>query len=169
MRKRLTLPLFILIAMLILVVAPACAPVQDTETSRPTSHEASAVNAAPEMRVEAQTADPVKDIPAPAKGSAPEGMVAFEGDLFVATTPPRAELWQRAGWRIGDQPLDTNSEPTPTDCTLYPHAGVPDQWVGACRGHILIPESGAQHITVMITNPDGSTTLVQVAPLPASN
>jgi hypothetical protein len=96
----------------------------------------------------------------------PEGMVNFEGDIFVASTNLVDKLWQMAGWRIGDQPVDTDGQDLPADCTLYPHLGVDNQWVGRCKGNILVPQAGAKHIAVVITHPDGSTTMVQVAPPP---
>lgn len=98
----------------------------------------------------------------------PQGMVAFDGSLFVASTELIPDQWQMAGWRITDQPIDTDKQAAPADCTLYPHLGVADQWVGSCNGHVLIPQAGASNIAVILTNPDGSTTMVQVAPPPSS-
>lgn len=99
---------------------------------------------------------------------APQGMVAFDGSLFVASTRVIPDQWRLAGWRIADQPIDTDAQTAPPDCTLYPHLGVSDQWVGSCNGHVLIPQTGASNIAVILTNPDGSTTMVQVAPPPNS-
>jgi len=95
-----------------------------------------------------------------------EKMAVFEGSVFVATTDLVTNLWIVAGWSISDQPLDTESQEVPNDCTLYPHSGVPSQWIGSCSGYILVPRAGATHIGVMVTNPDGSTTMFQIAPPP---
>lgn len=91
-------------------------------------------------------------------------MVAFDGVVFVATTDLDKYLWQIAGWRISDKYLDTENTDIPQDCTLYPHDGVSDQWVGSCSGYILVPRHGAKHIAVMVTDEKGSTNMVQVAP-----
>jgi hypothetical protein len=109
---------------------------------------------------------PIQDIPASNDSTTPDGMVAFEGTVFVALTEPVASRWLSAGWRIAEQPVDTDAQQAPLDCSLYPHSGVQDQWVGGCRGYVLIPHDGAQHIAVMVTNPDGSSTMVQIAPPP---
>jgi hypothetical protein len=91
-------------------------------------------------------------------------MVSFDGVVFVATTDLDEYLWQIAGWRISQQELDTENSDIPQDCTLYPHQGVSDQWVGSCAGYILVPKNGAKHIAVMVTDDKGSTNMVQVAP-----
>ena len=91
-------------------------------------------------------------------------MVAFDGVVFVATTDLDEYLWQIAGWRISEQVLDTENSDIPQDCTLYPHHGVSDQWVGSCSGYTLVPRNGAKHIAVMVTDDNGSTNMVQVAP-----
>jgi hypothetical protein len=91
-------------------------------------------------------------------------MVAFNGVVFVATIDLDKYLWQIAGWRISEQYLDTENKDIPQDCTLYPHHGVSDQWVGSCSGYILVPRHGAKHIAVMVTDEKGSTNMVQVAP-----
>lgn len=96
----------------------------------------------------------------------PEGMRIFEGDVFVASTKPITKLWQSAGWRIAKKPHSIDKESIPSDCTLYPHKGVADQWIGNCAGFIYIPIEGAKHIAVVLTHPDGNTTHVQVAPIP---
>jgi hypothetical protein len=93
-------------------------------------------------------------------------MLAFEGTIFVATTELVGELWQAAGWKIGESPIRADPADLPADCTLYPHEGVENQWVGRCRGYILVPQAGARDIAVMITDGAGSTTMVQVAPPP---
>lgn len=73
-------------------------------------------------------------------------------------------LWQIAGWQVSNQTIDTNNSDIPQDCTLYPHHGVSNQWIGSCAGYILIPRNGAKDIAVMITDVNGSTDLIQVAP-----
>ena len=98
----------------------------------------------------------------------PVGMVAFDGIIFVASTEPILDRWQLAGWRIGSQSQATDNDQVPRDCTLYPHLGVEDQWIGSCYGYTFVPEDGASHIAVMHTPPDGTTILVQVAPQPDS-
>jgi hypothetical protein len=94
----------------------------------------------------------------------PDEMVVFDGIVFVASTEPVRDRWQLAGWRIGSPSQATDDDQVPPDCTLYPHLGVEDQWIGSCNGHIFVPKDGASHIAVMHTNPDGKTILVQVAP-----
>ena len=91
-------------------------------------------------------------------------MVAFDGIVFVATTDLDEYLWQIAGWRISEQDLDTENTDIPQDCTLNPHLGVSGQWVGSCSGYILVPRNGARHIAVMVTDNNGKTNMVQVAP-----
>lgn len=95
-----------------------------------------------------------------------DGMVVFDGSVFVASTEPFKDLWQLAGWKIGNHNQATDDDQVPTDCTLYPHQGVEDQWIGSCQGHTFVPRNGASHIAVIHTNSDGETTLVQVAPQP---
>jgi len=99
----------------------------------------------------------------------PEGMLAFEGSVFVASTKPSNNRWYLAGWQIAVKPLILEDDSIPADCTLYPHQGVDDQWIGSCTGYTIIPRDGANHIAVMHTQPDGTTTLVQVAPPPDTN
>ena len=98
--------------------------------------------------------------------SDPEGIRIFEGDVFVASTKPKTGRWKSAGWRIAKKPHSVDSETVPSDCTLYPHKGVENQWIGSCSGFIYIPIDGAKHIAVVLTHPDGNTTHVQVAPIP---
>ena len=100
--------------------------------------------------------------------SLPDGMVAFDGIVFVASTEPIPDRWQSAGWSIGSQSQATDDDQVPPDCTLYPHLGVENQWIGSCQGHTYIPKNGASHIVVIHTDLDGDTTLVQVAPQPDS-
>lgn len=96
----------------------------------------------------------------------PQGMVSFEGSVFVASTKPSPELWELAGWHIAKNSMKVAEAQVPGDCTLYPHEGVEDQWIGICIGNTLIPQDGASHIQVMHTPPDGNTIAVQVAPTP---
>jgi hypothetical protein len=91
-------------------------------------------------------------------------IVVFEGSIFVASTDLVNERWLVAGWKISTQSIDTDSHPVPLDCTLYPHFGVENQWVGSCSGRVKVPQDGARNIAVMHTKVDGSTILVQVAP-----
>jgi hypothetical protein len=105
-------------------------------------------------------------IPVKSRKSPPEGMLVFEGTVFVATTQPIADRWEFAGWLIASRQQGIEGDQVPTDCTLYPHQGVDDQWIGSCSGYILIPKDGASHIAVMHTRSDGNTVMVQVAPQP---
>ena len=118
------------------------------------------VNSIPESAAE------IQDIPVSSESTTPEGMVAFEGKVFVALTAPATGRWQDAGWRVGNQPVNTDIQQAPLDCSLNPHSGVQDQWVGGCQGYVLIPQDGAQHIAVMVIKSDGSSTMVQIAPPP---
>lgn len=96
----------------------------------------------------------------------PEGMRIFEGEVFVASTKPKAGLWKSAGWKIAKHTQSTDGDDMPSDCTLYPHEGVEDQWIGNCSGNIYIPIDGAKHIAIVLTHPDGNTTHIQVSPIP---
>ena len=96
-------------------------------------------------------------------------MVAFEGNVFVASTKPIVDRWHQAGWQIAKQSLTGEIGQVPVDCTLYKHLGVQNQWIGSCSGYTFIPKDGASHIAVMQTQPDGTSILVQVAPAPESN
>jgi hypothetical protein len=98
-----------------------------------------------------------------------QDMVAFRGTVFVATSGIVESLWKLADWRISDQAVDTDEKDLPLDCTLRPHAGVVNQWVGRCAGDVLIPRQGAQHIAVMLTDENGQVTMIQVAPDPGSS
>ena len=161
--------IFFLAAAALLGLA-ACAPVEPSQAS--SSHRSQ----------DSQTLEPVeKEVPAAVNAAAPaevltsaagpaasprEGMLAFEGSVFVATTELVGSLWQAAGWSIGEEPVSTDPADLPADCTLYPHAGVENQWIGRCRGYILVPQAGARDIAVMVTDEAGGTTMVQVAPPP---
>lgn len=96
--------------------------------------------------------------------SNPTEYATFEGTVFVVTTEVVDSLWSGSGWTISDQPINTNQQSIPLDCTLYPHAEVANQWIGGCTGNILVPRDGAEHIAVMISEQDGSLRVVQVAP-----
>lgn len=91
-------------------------------------------------------------------------LVLFEGSVFVASTNPESQRWESAGWRIAKKTNSLDENQVPQDCTLYPHKGVENQWIGSCPGPAYIPSDGATHIAVMHTQLDGSTSLVQVAP-----
>lgn len=90
--------------------------------------------------------------------------VLFEGIVFVASTTPFSKQWEAAGWKIAKNTETIDDNQVPQDCTLYPHRGVEGQWIGSCPGPTYIPTDGANHIAVMHTALDGSTSLVQVAP-----
>jgi hypothetical protein len=98
----------------------------------------------------------------------PTGFATFEGTVFVVTTDVINNNWNGSGWSISNLPLDTNIQTIPLDCTLYPHAAVHNQWIGGCIGEILVPRNGAEHISVMVSNQDGSMTVYQVAPQPSA-
>lgn len=93
-----------------------------------------------------------------------EDMILFEGNVFVASTKPVVSRWQLAGWEIARNGNSIAGDQVPPDCTLYPHEGVEDQWIGSCTGSTYVPTDGANHIAVMHTDLDGSTELIQVAP-----
>jgi hypothetical protein len=117
-------------------------------------------------RIFQQTEDPLLSSP---DGAAAQDMVTFRGTVFVATSGIVESLWKLADWRISDQPVDTDEKDLPVDCTLRPHAGVVNQWVGRCAGDILIPKEGAQHIAVMLTDENGRVSMIQVAPDPGDS
>lgn len=96
----------------------------------------------------------------------PTGFATFEGTVFVITTEVVNNVWNNSGWLISEQPLNTDQQTIPLDCTLYPHAEVVNQWIGGCTGKILVPRDGAEHISVMVSNQDGSMSVIQVAPNP---
>ncbi|MFU8772194.1 MAG: hypothetical protein ACNA8H_07220 [Anaerolineales bacterium] len=96
------------------------------------------------------------------------GFATFEGTIFVVTTGVTNNLWNDSGWDISDSPINTDQQTIPLDCTLYPHAEVNNQWIGGCTGKILVPHNGAEHISVMVSNQDGSMTVFQVAPQPSA-
>lgn len=101
--------------------------------------------------------------------AAAQDMITFHGTVFVATSSIIESLWRLADWRISNQPIDTDEKDLPVDCSLHPHAGVADQWVGSCAGEVLVPKAGAQHIAVMLTDENGQVTMIQVAPDPGGS
>ena len=129
-------PIYILVLLMTLMIFSACSTFQDVHNS---SNQKSIIA---------------------------HGMLSFEGRVFVASTKPAPGLWQSAGWQIARNSMTIADDQIPVDCTLYPHKGVEDQWIGSCTGNTLIPKDGASHIQVMHTPPDGKTILVQVAPTP---
>jgi hypothetical protein len=154
--NRLTTLLLPVAALAAFGLLPACSAKEETASRAGAGGEHSAAAAAPQpiARTSSQPDD--------------QGMIAFQGNIFVAASGLIDQSWQNAGWQIGKQPLDTDAGEAPADCILYPHLGVENQWVGRCKGSILVPAAGAAHIAVMITGSDGETTMVQVAPTPAS-
>ena len=112
-----------------------------------------------------QIGSPGSNIDGPA-GMEADSFANCIGTLYVASSEPQADRWQSAGWSISDQSIDTDTTETPLDCTLYRHDGVSGQWVGGCAGSVRVPKHGAEHIAVMLTRPDGSTEMIQVAPSP---
>lgn len=160
--------IMISLAMLALALLPACSAWQDAGSS--TFAEDIGDSAPPPTQpiTESEPPAPPDDSLTSSSPSTPQNMVAFEGTVFVASLQIVAERWKMAGWRVSDQPLNTDNQEPPSDCTLYPHLGVENQWVGSCSGYILVPRDGARHIDVMLTAEDGSTSLVQVAPPPSN-
>ena len=152
--------------MAILLLMAACTPTPGAGASAPVSLEVDEAQVQSPENSSPESATEIQDIPASNDSSTPDGMVAFEGKVFVALTAPATSRWQDAGWRVGDQPVNTDIQQAPLDCSVNPHSGVQDQWVGGCQGYVLIPQDGAQHIAVMIIKPDGSSTMVQIAPPP---
>jgi hypothetical protein len=152
--------------MVILLLMPDCTPMPGAGASAPVRLGSDEAQAQPPDNSVPESAADIQDIPASSNSATPEGMVAFEGKVFVALTAPATARWQDAGWRVGNQPVNTDIQQAPLDCSLNPHSGVQDQWVGGCQGYVLIPQDGAQHIAVMVIKSDGSSTMVQIAPPP---
>ena len=168
MKRNYSWIVLICLAIFSLALLPACTPVEDAGASMP-PEDAAEIDLPPEgneaeTEIDKTEPSPADTPPGNTETTPPDGMVAFDGEVFVASTEVVTSRWQSAGWRIGDQALDTESQDVPPDCTLYPHAGVDNQWIGSCRGYVLVPQDGASHIDVILTHPDGSTTLIQVAP-----
>lgn len=160
----------LVLALAALFVLAACAPQTPSKASSPERPgESYPVEPAEIAEPLPDSSSAPADVLASAAGlpSSPrDGMVAFEGSVFVATTELVTALWQAAGWSIAEEPVSVDPADLPVDCTLHPHAGVANQWFGRCRGYILIPQSGARDIAVMVTDEAGATTMVQVAPPP---
>lgn len=164
--EQMRIRILILLALSTLIFLSACSAESPPSAPIPESAEVPAPQES-EAPVE-------EDLPSPSDNgvknnipsSPPQNMAAFEGEVFVTTTDVVADLWRMSGWNISDTPLNTDQNPTPLDCTLYPHAGVEGQWVGGCRGYVLIPRNGAEHIAAVVISPDGSTQTIQVAPDP---
>ena len=154
------------LAMLALALLPACSAWQNGGAIASAEDIGNSAPPPTQPITEAEPPNPPDDSLTSSSLGTPQNMVAFEGTVFVASIQIVAERWKMAGWRVGDQPLNTENQEPPSDCTLYPHYGVENQWVGSCSGYILVPSDGARHIDVMLTTDDGSTTLVQVAPPP---
>lgn len=157
-KQRTFVPLFLIT----LLLFSACSPLAGAGS---TSLVESSLSANDE-RILHKTEEP---LPSSLDDSAAQDLVAFRGTVFVATSGIVKSLWRLADWRISDQPVDTDEKDLPVDCTLHPHAGVVNQWVGRCAGDILIPKEGAQHIAVMLTDENGQVTMIQVAPDPGDS
>jgi hypothetical protein len=155
----------VFLATITIILLSACGqPIPDSPTAYASEEYRSNIS---KQTISETTIDPevqvrIEDNDTPYKNSS--DMVPFEGLVFVATTDLDEYLWQIAGWHVSNQSIDTNNSEIPQDCTLYPHHGVSNQWIGSCTGYILIPRNGAKDIAVMITDIDGSTDLIQVAP-----
>ena len=160
--------IMISLALLALGLLPACSSWQDIGSSAPAESIDDSVPSSNQPITESEPPALPDDSLTSSSLSTPQNMVAFEGTVFIASIQIVAERWKMAGWRVGNQPLNTENQEPPADCTLYPHLGVENQWVGSCSGYILVPRDGARHIDVMLTAEDGSTTLVQVAPPPSN-
>jgi hypothetical protein len=117
-----------------------------------------------QFRAQSIPADKINSVAEAAVDLLPDNMIAFQGQVFVASTRPKFQRWYIAGWKVAKKPIRNADESVPADCTLYPHLGVEDQWIGSCSGFTSIPRDGANHIAVVHTDQDGTMTLVQVAP-----
>lgn len=155
------------LAVLVLVIAflGACAPAQFASVPNPAS--STSLDSKRDISQSDQyLATGAGSKLAEANLTVPEGMVGFEGSVFVALVNVIQDRWVQAGWQISNQSINTDFEQLPSDCTLYPHEGVSNQWVGTCIGYVLVPRDGGSHISVMHTARDGNTTMVQIAPAP---
>jgi hypothetical protein len=160
------MPRIYLIIFFIALAGSACSENMLTVEQRNPNNQITSVQTNPEQNSKFSESE---TITIKADQSPHEGMLAFDGSVFVASTRPTASLWHLAGWQIARQSLTVEVDQVPMDCTLYRHLGVEDQWIGSCSGHTLIPRDGANHIAVIHTQPDGTSILVQVAPPPDSN
>lgn len=130
---------WIVMLLLVLWSSSSCSPIDSKDT----------------LRKEAQAAN-----------SSNGAFYTFDGLIFIATTQPKATLWESAGWVVSEQSMNHDAQDLPINCTLYKHEKVVNQWFGRCAGTVIIPQMGAEHIVVVVTNPDGSQMLIQVAPPP---
>jgi hypothetical protein len=158
------IPPIIGIIILSMLMGAACSSNMLSSDGDQTNNQTSSVRITQEINSALSEVIPVK-----ADRSHPASMVAFEGNVFVASTKPIVDHWHQAGWQIARQSLTVEVKQVPVDCTLYRHLGVEDQWIGSCSGYIFIPRDGASHIAVMHTQLDGSSNLVQIAPYPDSH
>ncbi len=163
MKLQIKIPPIIGIVILITLMITACSSSTPIlVTNHVNGHEASISN-----NLGKDSTQTISDVLTTEDGqSLPADMVAFEGSVFVASTKPKANQWERAGWQISRNSQKIEVDQVPADCTLYKHHGVEDQWIGNCSGYILIPKDGANHIAVMHTQADGTSILVQVSPPP---
>jgi len=53
--------------------------------------------------------------------------------FFVALTAPATGRWQEAGWRVGNQPVNTDIQQAPLDCSLNPIAEFKTSGLAAAR------------------------------------
>jgi hypothetical protein len=166
MQRSLCLIYFKITALAIVFTAlSACAPAQFASVPIPDPH-ASLDNREALSESDQDLATGAGSKLAEANLTVPEGMVGFEGSVFVALANVIQNRWVQAGWKISHKSINTDLEQLPSDCTLYPHEGVSNQWVGNCIGYVLVPKDGGSHISVMHTARDGNTTMVQIAPAP---
>jgi hypothetical protein len=165
-----TPPIVLILGMAVMLGLAACSPAEaPPRSAAPAAADDYTVETSDRLQSAGeQSSETVEVLSSVSRNPAParEGMVAFEGNVFVATSELHTDLWQSAGWSIGQDPVSIDPVDMPADCTLYPHAGVKNQWVGRCRGYILIPQAGARDIAVLLTDDSGGTTVVQVAPAP---
>ncbi len=92
----------------------------------------------------------------------PPGMIVYVGRVTVLAGLPAgadgcepslyAAEWEKAGWKVSLTPK--NSDELTPDCTIYPNAGVPNQWFGMCEGAVNVPRDGAPLITVILDDGD---------------
>lgn len=157
------MPRIYLIFFIIALVGSACSENLLTVEQRNPNNQITFVHTNPEQNSRFPESE---TITVKAYQSPHEGMLVFDGSVFVAATKPTVSRWHLAGWQIARQSLSVEADQVPVDCTLYRHLGVEGQWIGSCSGYTLIPEDGASHIAVMHTQPDGTSILVQVAPPP---
>jgi hypothetical protein len=164
MNKKTIPPVFVTILLAFAFTLGACSPVQIVAVPNPAQRVGWDTTNSDGTGANNDTFTTSDTASENSSSSTSDGMVAFDGNVFVASADLIAERWQAAGWQISQKPVNTDIQQIPSDCTLYPHEGVEGQWVGNCAGNVLIPRDGATHISVMHTARDGTTTMVQVAP-----